>query len=247
MFFITSKILSFLIKPSFWILALLIISILKKNKRKNYLIITTLIYFFFTNEFIYNEVARYWEEPSKSIELLDQKYDVGIVLGGFSEYDSITQKHNFKKEADRFIYTFQLYQNGIIKKILISGGNGGLSNSSHKEAETIQRFLISNSVNREDIIIESKSRNTKENAFYSAQILKQDSKVVLITSATHMKRALLCFNRAGINVTSFPVDNMLSYRSKNPTHILLPKARVLEYWEELIHEIIGYLIYFIYV
>ena len=115
------------------------------------------------------------------------------------------------------------------------------------QAETIQRFLISNSVNREDIIIESKSRNTKENAFYSAQILKQDSKVVLITSATHMKRALLCFNRAGINVTSFPVDNMLSYRSKNPIHILLPKARVLEYWEELIHEIIGYLIYFIYV
>ena len=246
MFFITSKILSFLIKPSFWILALLIISILK-NERKKYLIITTLIYVFFTNEFIYNEVARYWEEPTKDIELLDQKYDVGIVLGGFSDYDSITKKHNFKKEADRFIYTFQLYKNGIIKKILISGGNGELSNTKHKESETIQKFLINNSVNKEDIIIESKSRNTKENAFYSAQILKQDSKVLLITSATHMKRALLCFNRAGINVTPLPVDNILSYRSKNPTHILLPKARVLEYWEDLIHEIIGYFIYFIYV
>ena len=247
MFFITSKILSFLIKPSFWILALLIISIFKKKKRKNYLLITTLIYVFFTNEFIYNEVARYWEEPSKDIELFDEKYDIGIVLGGFSDYDSLTKKHNFKKDADRLIYTLQLYNNGIIKKILISGGNGGLLNSKHKEAETIQKFLISNSINREDIIIESKSRNTKENAFYSAQILKKDSKIVLITSAIHMKRALLCFNRAGINVTSFPVDNMLSYRSKSPVHILLPRARVLEYWEELIHEIIGYFVYFIYI
>ena len=246
MFFIISKILAFLIKPTFWILGLLIFSIFKKNKRKYYIIIITLLYIFFTNEFIYNEAARCWEEPSKDVKILDEKYDIGIVLGGFSDFDSITQKHNFKKEADRFIYTFQLYNRGIIKKILISGGNGRLSKSNFKEAETIQKFLINNSVNKKDIIIESESRNTKENAFYSAQIIKEDSKVILITSATHMKRALLCFKRAGVQVTAFPVDNMLSYRSINPSHILLPKARVLEYWEELIHEIIGYLVYYIY-
>ena len=144
MFFIISKILAFLIKPSFWILILLLSSIIIKNKRKFLLIITFFFYFFFTNEYLYNKLVKHWETEQISINEIEDNYDLGIVLGGFSDYDYNTNRHNFKKEADRLIYTIQLYNKGIIKKIFISGGNGKLNSNKFKESETIKSFLINN-------------------------------------------------------------------------------------------------------
>ena len=48
-----------------------------------------------------------------------------------------------------------------------------------------------------DIIIENKSRNTHENAFYTAQLFEKNgfskSNNLLITSSMHMRRAQACF------------------------------------------------------
>jgi len=243
MFFIISKILAFLIKPSFWILTLLLTSIIIKNKRTLLLTLTLFFYVFFTNEYLYNKLVKNWETKQISINEIEENYDLGIVLGGFSDYDYNTNRHNFKKEADRLIYTIQLYNRGVIKKIFISGGNGKLSSNKFKESETIKSFLINNNIPKKDILIESESKNTRENALFTAKLIRRNSKNLLITSAIHMKRSMLCFEKAGINVVAFPVDNTMTYSSKNIEHIILPKARVLEYWEEFIHEIIGYQIY----
>tara|TARA_B110000263_G_scaffold197919_1_gene176623 strand:- start:4851 stop:5591 length:741 start_codon:yes stop_codon:yes gene_type:complete len=243
MFFIISKILAFTIKPSSWILLLLIIAVFNKNKRKHYLIYSLFTFYFFSNDFIFNEVIKIWEEPQTAISSLTKKYEAGILLGGFSEYDYLTKRHNFKKEADRLIYTVQLYNTGIIKKIVISGGNGMIINNKYKEAETIKQFLLQNNIDEKNIIIESKSRNTKENALETVKILDAKNEYILITSAIHMKRSQLCFKNAGLKTIPFPVDNSMTYRSKNLEYILLPRARTLERWEELIHEIIGYYVY----
>lgn len=118
-----------------------------------------------------------------------------------------------------------------------------LVNNKYKEAQTIQEFLIRNKISEQDIIIESKSRNTKENALYTAKIVDKKYEYLLITSAIHMKRSQLCFKKAGIKTTPFTVDNTMSYRSHNIERIILPRAKTLEGWEELIHEIIGYYVY----
>jgi len=243
MFFIISKILAFTIKPSFWILLLLITSLINKKKRKRYLIYSFFTFYIFSNDFIFKETIKIWEEPQISITTLTKQYEAGILLGGFSEYDYLTKRHNFKKEADRLIYTVQLYNNGIIKKIVISGGNGMLINNKYKEAETIRKFLVQNNINTNDILIESKSRNTKENALETAKILDTNNEYILITSAIHMKRSQLCFKNAGLQTIPFPVDNVMTYKSRNIERILLPRAKTLESWEELIHEVIGYYIY----
>ena len=243
MFFIFSKLLSFLIKPTFWILVLMITGILNNKKRKLFLFFSLLIFLFFSNDFIFTRVVKAWEAPQVSITKFDKQYEAGILLGGFSDYDYIKNKHNFKKEADRLIYTLQLYNQGIIKNIFISGGNGNLFNNNYKESETIKDFLIQNKIDSNDIIIENQSRNTKENAINSAKLLDKKNEYILITSAIHMKRSILCFENEGLKIIPFSVDNSMSYNRNKIEYILLPRSRVLENWEDLIHEIVGYYVY----
>jgi uncharacterized SAM-binding protein YcdF (DUF218 family) len=221
----------------------MIAGVLNNKRRKLFLCFSLIIFFFFSNDFIFNTVVKVWEAPQISIKKFDKQYEAGILLGGFSDYDYIKNKHNFKKEADRLIYTLQLYNHGIIKNIFISGGNGNLFNNNYKESETIKEFLIKNKIDSNDIIIENQSRNTKENAINSAKLLDKKNEYILITSAIHMRRSILCFENEGLKIIPFTVDNSISYSSNKIEYILLPRSRVLESWEDLIHEIIGYYVY----
>ena len=243
MFFIASKLLAFLSKPIIWIFLLLISLLIFKSKRKKLLYITFFTFYFFTNSFIADSCSRLWEIPRFQPT---EKYDIGIVLGGIADYDKITKAHNFNKHADRLMDAEQLYHKGIIKKIMLSGGNGMLFNDGYIEANTMRDHLLQNKIPNEDIIIENTSRNTKENAFNSAIILKQklpNASVLLITSAQHMKRAQYCFKRASIQTTAFPTDCTTSYFNFGIEYMFLPRTSAIEVWENLIHEWIGFLVY----
>ena len=246
MFFILSKILAFLIRPIVWIFLMLIVAVLLKRSRKKILLLSVFTFWFFSNAFICDEISSLWEHETSSIENIQTKYDVGVMLGGMSAFDSKTNTVNFNKNADRLIYTEKLYRKGIINKILISGGSGILIKNQYKEAFVMRNHLIENGIPNDDIIIENKSRNTKENAFLSAEILKRDfqnKSVLLITSALHMKRAIFCFEKAGIEVASFSTDNTNSNRNFQPEYLLLPNSKSFEKWESIIHEWVGYLVY----
>ena len=60
----------------------------------------------------------------------------------------------------------------------------------------------------ERLILESRSRNTDENARYSAELLKPmpDQRWLIITSAAHMPRAIGCFRHAGFRSEAYPVE-----------------------------------------
>ncbi len=246
MFFILSKLLAFLIRPIIWIFILLLLAIFFKKKRRKFLLYSLFAFWFFSNAFICDEVARIWEIEAVGIENITEKYDVGIVLGGMSEYDFKYKMLNFNEHADRLIFTEQLYHKEIIKKVMISGGSGQLINDGYREAIAMKKHLINNGIAENDIIIENNSRNTKENAFFSAKILNTDfanGDFLLITSANHMKRSLLCFEKADIKVTAFPTDNTNSQRDFYLEYLLLPDSETFEKWESIIHEWIGYIVY----
>lgn len=243
MFYITSKILAFLIKPIFWIFLLLISAYVFENKRKRLLLLSCFMLYIFSNGFIADELLRIWEMPHKN---LNTTFDVGIVLGGISAYDKNTKTHNFNKHADRLFDAEELYYKGVIKKIMLSGGNGLLFNNGYMEANILRDYLLKKQIPKEDIIIESSSRNTKENAINSVKILKtkyNDGRFLLITSAGHIKRAQLCFKKAGLAVTPYPTDCITSYRNFSIQYILIPRIEAIEKWEDLIHEWIGYIVY----
>lgn len=53
---------------------------------------------------------------------------------------------------------------------------------------------------------EEESRNTAENAFYSARMLKHDgiNRILLVTDAMHMPRAVMAFTKNGLEVVAAP-------------------------------------------
>ena len=243
MFYIASKLLAFLIQPIIWIFILLIIALYYKSQRRKILIISISLFYFFSNSFIADEVTRLWEVKRF---FPNSTYDVGIVLGGISDYDKITKAHNFNKNADRLMDAEQLYHKGIIKKIMLSGGNGLLFNDGYRESESMRDYLLANKIPINDIIIENTSKNTIENAMNSAEILKEkynEGSFLLITSANHMRRAQLCFNKANLKTTAFPTDCTTSYRSTAYHYVLFPRVEALDRWQNLIHEWIGYIVY----
>ena len=68
--------------------------------------------------------------------------------------------------------------------------------------------LLRAGIPRAQIVIEPGSRNTAENARFSAELVRPNpgDRWILVTSAYHMPRALGCFRRAGFDVEPYPVD-----------------------------------------
>lgn len=180
-------------------------------------------------------------------EKLTEVYDVGIVMGGSMRYyDEDADRIVYAQSVDRLLQTMQLYHDHKIKKILLTGGSGFVNYQDWKESGLIAKVLLKSGVKAEDIILENNSRNTYENAVYSAKMLQTGnygSRYLLITSATHMKRSLACFRKAGIQTVPFPVDPRSSVQFYTPDKIIIPDADNLVSWDVLIHEWIGMLMY----
>jgi uncharacterized SAM-binding protein YcdF (DUF218 family) len=250
MFFVLSKILVFLIYPFTWILIFIFIALLTKNKKlKKYSLISSIVIaIFFSETIIFNFFMKNWEPDAKPISKLEKKYEVAVVLGGIATYDNKAEKMIPRFAADRLIQAVKLYKLGIVKKILISGGAASLFIDLTPEADFLKKYLIAIGIPEKDIIIEDKSKNTHENAVFTYQIFKEkkwlDKKFLLITSAFHMRRAKACFEKVGFkNFDTFPVDHYGGKLQVDYHLILLPKAEVLAYWNILIKEWVGMVMY----
>lgn len=249
MFFVLSKILAFLFSPVTWILALAALSLfLKKPKLKRRFLIAALTTgLFFTNPFIAKEFMRMWEPRPVSVHSITKHYDAVIVLGGgIVTTDAQSGILTFRNNPDRIMQALWLYENGKADKILISGGSGSMQYPDMLESVLLKDYLIEIGVPAADILIDSLSDNTRENAVNTAKILNDSmpgGDFLLITSASHMRRSLGCFRKVNLKVDPLPVDLIAGDRSWYWMNLLMPKTEALEIWDDLLHELIGYLTY----
>lgn len=217
-----------------------------ETQKKRWLLGTIILFLFFSNAFIFDEIARKWEIPIIKNSQLSETYDAGIVLGGISAFDTVNDRLQFYAAADRLFQAIKLYKTGKIKKIFFVGGSGSLLDANLKEAVFVHDYLITLGIPDTAILIESESKNTRENAINSKPILNKNftkGKYLLITSAMHMRRALACFNKAGITANPYSTDSMSGSRKFVFDYLLIPDAHPLLAWNALIHEWIGYITY----
>jgi uncharacterized SAM-binding protein YcdF (DUF218 family) len=249
MFFILSKLLLLFISPFFWVVIALYFGFFSKNekrkKRGKWLAIGLLL--FFSNSAIYLEFCRAWEIHGTPISKI-KNYDVGIVLGGMAEYDTNLKELSIRRGGDRIWQAISLYKKGKIKKILISGDNGYLTDRGLHEAPQLKKVLVLWGIPAKDILIESVSKNTYENAIESKKILKKnnllDKKLLLITSGRHMRRSRACFLSAGMKISTFSTDLYTSPECYFYwDQIFVPDLNTFTEWNGLIKEWIGYVAY----
>jgi uncharacterized SAM-binding protein YcdF (DUF218 family) len=121
--------------------------------------------------------------------------------------------------------------------------SGGYVSKIHKsEAEIYAGRLVALGVNKDDIILESKSTNTYKNAEFSSAIIKAKKydQIFLVTSGLHLKRSLLYFSNFGI----LPKPIMADYVT--PQFSLIPIGYNFAITDFFIHEYIGIARFYIY-
>jgi uncharacterized SAM-binding protein YcdF (DUF218 family) len=92
-------------------------------------------------------------------------------------------------------------------KFIYSSGSAGVFGGL-AEADYVMPLFESFGIPRERVTLESRSRNTAENAQFSKVLAmpKPGDRWVVITSAIHMPRAIGAFRAAGFSVEAYPVD-----------------------------------------
>lgn len=109
-------------------------------------------------------------------------------------------------EAARLYYNCKMQSKFC--HIMPTGGDPGGHGVS--EAAIMQKELIAIGINSSDIITEVASDNTFENAQFSSQLILKENHdyLVLVTSGTHMKRALKAFAEFGVTAVPAPADHL---------------------------------------
>ena len=132
--------------------------------------------------------------------------------------------------------------------ILISGGNASpldfvLGKDGASEAEMTRDLLVGMGVDESRILIETKSRNTAENAVFSTRLMGANiaKRWLLVTSAFHMTRSVRSFERAGwSDLLPFPVDHRTNLSNK--PFSWYPGGK-FERADLLIKELVGLVVY----
>lgn len=244
--FLLGKLIGYLLNPFFWFILLLFAIVIIRDdvKRKKLALITLLFFLFFSNPWIIKNIQlRIHSSPLPMDKT--EVYEVGIVLGGMSNYDKFSKATYFNQSSDRFIQTALLYKKGHIKKVLACGGQNGLTEvSDFKEADFIAQNLKDLGIPEEDIWIENQSKNTIENAQFAKTILSvkgiSNQKSVLITSAFHMPRAMDVFEKNGIPIRPFPCALTVYPSARKFTlNSILPVSWGMDAWGQVLKEWVG--------
>ena len=151
--------------------------------------------------------------------------DVIVLLGGDVGLP-VPPRTESQLHGNRLLHAFRLFEAGKAPLILVTGGNVFPQEGLSAEATYSKAILAGWGVPDDAILTESKSRNTRQNALYSHQILSAQGidRILLVTSAFHMPRAAAVFRHAGFEVMPSPSSvSVTDYR----------RPKLLDWWPSL--------------
>ncbi|WP_455587194.1 YdcF family protein [Bacteroides sp.] len=252
MFFELSKFLNFfLTSPISWIFILLTgVCLCKRKHRKRVCLICCItVFIVFTNK-LSADYVRYLavKEYSTAVISPSKNYELAIVMGGFGSMNKETGQMKYELDrADRLWEAVRLWRKGRVKRILITGDpTSVIQPDGTSTKELFLQYMEEMGIPKETFILEQQARNTRENAIFTAEILKkkeiEDKECLLITSVSHMKRSLACFKKTGIHPDYLPV-NIYSAPESVSHRAFYPQWEAAIEWQELMNEWLGDLAY----
>lgn len=143
---------------------------------------------------------------------LDQVGDISgiIILGGFEDTYGTKMRGvlTLGEAAERLTEGVLLAHRLPRARVIFSGGSATILDASPSAAAAVADFIVGTGIAADRVILESASRNTRENATMTHDIIqpKPGERWLLVTSAFHMPRAMGVFREAGFQVVAWPVD-----------------------------------------
>jgi uncharacterized SAM-binding protein YcdF (DUF218 family) len=246
-FFELSKLLDLLLAPLSWVLLLLAAAfLLRRRGWVAWALVGTsaAVILVLSSEPVADRLMAFAEAPARSTYHPGTTYDAVIVLGGVLEAGPARPGRDpeLSRAADRIVRGFELARDGHARNVLLSGGAGHPRPGEVTEAEQLAALLRRWGIPSERIFVETRSRNTRENAEESAGIVALHGwkSLLLVTSAWHVPRALGCFRRVGLSPDVLPVDFAAGDARGQGW---LPRVAALEKSSEAIRELAGRVVY----
>lgn len=163
-----------------------------------------------------------------------------VLLGGgiYKNAPEYRGEHIYKRSLERLHYAAKLHRKTDFT-ILATGGSP--LEQERSEAEIMQSAFKDHYAIT-DVLIETQSRTTYENALYTIPILKINDidQIILVTSALHMQRAISVFDNQGIDIIPAPtVFHSAMYQAHHPWYDIMPNADSLSLSRQVLHEWLG--------
>ena len=139
--------------------------------------------------------------------------DAIVVLGGCLAPERPPRlSAELVESSDRLLHAARLYRAGKAPVVLASGGAVPWTSTSRPESEAMAALLVEWGVSRTAILVDTRSRTTRENAVETERILtaRGARSLLLVTSALHMPRAVAAFRKTRLSVTPSPTDYLVA-------------------------------------
>jgi SanA protein len=136
----------------------------------------------------------------KDIEKV-KEHKVGLVLGTSSKTVGGGDNPFF---VNRIEAATKLYENGKIKKILVSGDN---SDIYYNEPKAMQKALLDRGVDKEDIVLDYAGFRTLDSVIRARDVFGQND-IIIISQEFHVKRAVYIARTLGIDAEGFVAEGV---------------------------------------
>ena len=232
------------------VLTLLLVFIFRKKVKFIYSAFIFLI--IFSNGLFADILWRLLEHPWKRLDYsLVAPSDGIVVLSGGRHLPPGNTKIIEWNDPDRFLAGIDLYKANKSNRLIFTGGINPLSSDLPPEGDVYIKEAVSMGLPKEDLYTTYPVNNTLQEAKAIKKLLNNEipliqKKIILVTSAFHMKRAKKVFESEGISVQPYPVDFKSSRSFISSLHDPLkwmPNSYSLNRSSSAIREIIGRIIY----
>ena len=223
------------------------------RKKTKYVYSSIIFLIVFSNGVFSNALWRLLEYPWKRLDysLVDSSDGIVVLSGGGIKLPPINKKIIEWNDPDRFFAGIDLYKANKSNRLIFTGGINPLISGITPEGDIYIKEALSMGIPKKDLFTTYPVSNTLQEAKAIKKLLNDEisasqKKIILVTSAFHMKRAKRVFEREGISVLPYPVDfrsdKIFSPSLRNPL-MWIPNSSSLESSTTAIREIIGRIIY----
>ena len=236
---------AWLLPPGIFLLALLAVYCFgRKTNNGRWLVLVFALIYLLSIRVVSDRLIKPLEDLYKQPAVSDIKNVQAIVVLGSGSYEGVPDfdgvGQNSESATVRLGAVLRLHR-VLNLPMVLSGGR--LFNDMDTEASIEYRFLRACGIEDRYMIKEDRSRNTAENAKYVKQIYQQHrfKKVILVTSAFHMPRAVALFQRESMDVIPYPTDYKTDKKLRVNAFAFTPSADCLYHNSLAMKEYLGLL------
>ena len=260
-----SKFVPYLIYPAGIITILVLIGLLfcRSARSKNSLLRLILLFVFIAGNKLPGAYLIRKLEQAYPVYDGTEKADAIVVLGGGTVTKADPRPTvEVNGAGDRILYAAKLYRENAADLIVVGGSyitwrdgevftEAGVSSPASEMADLMINYF---DVPRDALIIQDRSVNTYEEAVEDAKLLKERglNRILLVSSATHMRRAVPLFEKQGLEVIPAPTDfsfsdqeweNLMRFDKATAYTFIVPTVSSMETLQNALKEYLGYFVY----